>query len=100
MQVQLLGYEFVNYKKKGTGEQKSGLSIYYAGVNPKVKGLMTADCWIDEYRVPDLYQEVRTLLEAQDFKRPVAAEMDFQTVIGSRYPELVSVKLLPSQKDA
>ena len=89
MKVMILGYEPVQYIKKSTQEEKTGISLYYAAENSKTVGLMTADTWIDKKRDPKLYDLVLTL----DVTKPLPAEFDMDFEVGSRYPRIVGIKV-------
>lgn len=89
MRAMILGYEPVEYVKKGTDQHKVGLSLYYAAANDRTLGLRTADQWVDKQRDAALYD----LIMSADVSEPVWADMMFDVQVGSRYPRLVDIVL-------
>lgn len=90
MKALLLGWENVDYAKKGTNERVQGLTLYVAGENPKVTGLASEDKWVNRTSNPKLFDKITSWAMAE----PVSVEIVEETVIGNRYPMLVDVILL------
>lgn len=96
MEVLLLGWEAVNYNKKGTEQKVEGLNLYVAGPNPKVVGLASDDMWVNKLTNPKLYDKVTSWA----LEKPMKVSLVQETVIGSRYPVLTDVVPLDVTKDA
>ena len=90
MKVFILGFRPVEYRKK-TGQKVTGASVYYAAEAENTVGLRTDNVWVSSDKSA-LYAQVLALQCSGD---PIPAEMVFDFRIGSRYPDLVSIKLLP-----
>lgn len=90
MKVFILGFQPVDYTNKA-GKKVVGASVYYAAEDENTVGLRTDSIWVSADKAA-LYAQVLALQCSGD---PIPAEMVFDFRIGSRYPDLVSIKLLP-----
>lgn len=89
MKVFILGFQPVDYTNKA-GKKVVGASVYYAAEDENTVGLRTDSIWVSADKAA-LYAQVLALQCSGD---PIPAEMVFDFRIGSRYPDLVSIKLL------
>lgn len=91
MNAMIFGRKHVKYTSKKSGEDKEGYSVYYGAPNPEVDGICTESMWIDAKRSPALCEQVKKIDLSQG---PVDVDMNFEMVVGSRYPVLLDIQVL------
>lgn len=92
MQVTVVGKKVVDFENRETKERIEGINLYVIGPSKDVVGQMADKRWVKKEDAK-LYDIALSLDVSSHF---VDVELIYETQMGSRNPQLVGIKVLPT----
>jgi hypothetical protein len=88
MRVTVVGKQMVSYDRQRDGKKVEGISLFYTSPKDGVDGLFSGNIWVPSGSA--LHEHLISL----DVKKPVLCDVSYEMLPGSRYPQLMDVKVV------